>query len=152
VIERHRSIFWLLGDLIVNELIVEADARCLGGRVAVDNAVETRPVRRGETQRAGVAARVQGAAVELELVELGARPADDGDFGVRGRVVGRRDEIPAVGDDFAGLGIGDDGAEGTAVAGEHVLLGKGDRSLQVGFVEFCNVVVIVCFVCCWCGC
>lgn len=108
----------------VNEFVVEAVFGGVAARAGVEVSREARPIDGAEAHGAGFAAGVELAAGELEIAERVTGSADGGDFGVRGGIVGGRDEIDSGGED-AGV-LYNDGAEGTAAAGVHVVDGKLD--------------------------
>ena len=87
--------------MLVNKIVVEADSGgVLSGRSKI-NAIEPRPVDRGETHRAGLATGVENAAAQLEAFQIAAGVADRGDFGVRGGIEKTRHLVPAAANNFA---------------------------------------------------
>jgi hypothetical protein len=113
--------------------VVEAHRRGIGRAVAEVDALGPRPVDGAEAHRAGLAAGVEVAAVELERAERAAGLADRHDLGVRGGVVGRRHLVGALGENGAVL---DDQRRERPAAGVHVgerqLDGAGHEAARIG--------------------
>ena len=105
-------------QFLVNERVIEARARGIGGYAGIKHARRPRPVNRAQTHRTRLASGVEVATVQLKLFKRAARFAYGDDFGVRGWIVCGGDAICALGDDAAVFC--DDGAEGAAAAGVHI--------------------------------
>src|SRR5579871_1379019 len=121
---RQRARCGIFAEFIVEKGVIEAGARCVCGRGAVVDGVETRPVRGGETHGTRLAACVEFAAGESEGVERLAGSANRVDFAVRCGIVGRRNGVSAFADDLAAFD--DDGSEGASFTGDDVLSGQCD--------------------------
>ena len=106
-------------QLLVNELVVEADGGGIGLGIAVENPARPGPLNGPQAHGAGFATSVEVAAIELEGAQLLAGFADGIDFGVAGGVVGAGDLVEAAGDDCAVFHH--HRAEGAAVPGLHFI-------------------------------
>src|SRR5437016_2378117 len=88
-------------DLLVDEIVVEADAGGVAPSTGVINSVEPRPVNRGETHRTGLTARVEDAAAQIETLQCATGIANRRHFRVRGRIEQARHLIASAADDLA---------------------------------------------------
>src|SRR2546430_139183 len=116
------------GDLLVNKIVVEADPGGVlpsGGKI---NAIEPRPINRGETHRTGLATGVEDATAQIEALQGAAGVADRGDLRVGGWIERQRDLIAAAADRLTVHN--DDRAERTAAVDAHA--GTSERD---GFVH-----------------
>jgi hypothetical protein len=95
---RNPSQLRRLRNFAIDESIVEADLRRLDPRVGVIDALQSRPIDRGEAHRAGLAARVDVAVRQVESTKQRASATNGHDLGMRSRVIARRDLIPTLGD------------------------------------------------------
>jgi len=96
---RNPSQLRRLCHFAVNESIVEADLRRFDPRVGIVDTPQACPIDRAEAHRAGLAARVDVAVRQVERAKQRAGSANGYDLGMRGRVIARRDLIPALRDD-----------------------------------------------------
>ena len=124
LLDRGEAVGVGAGDLLVEDGVVEAAGGGILTAGGIDDAVDAGPVQRAEAHRAGLAARVDGAAAQVEAVERGAGGADGDDLGVGGGVLGGGDAVHALGDD--GAVLDDDGAERAALRLDGVA-GEADR-------------------------
>src|SRR5262249_7266803 len=99
--ERQRAFAYPGLNFAVDRRIVEADCGRVGARVGVIDAVDPGPIDGAETHGTRLAARIDVAALEAEGADGPAGFADRHDLGMRGRIVCRRDLVPAAGDDLA---------------------------------------------------
>jgi len=125
---RNRSQFRGPSNLAVNKAVIEPDPRRLGTRIRVVNAPQSRPIDRAEAHRAGLATRVDVAVRQFERPKPCAGSANGHDLGMRGRIVARRDLIPAFSDDR--VIPDDDRAEWSATVRAHFLERKVDGVLH----------------------
>src|SRR5690554_1731853 len=75
-------------ELLIDAVVIEADGGRMMAGVGVIDSVEPSPVDRPEAHRAGLAARVDFAALQAEAVQDPTGLADRHDLGMRGRIVG----------------------------------------------------------------
>src|ERR1022692_1603080 len=108
-----------LRDFLIDERVVEADFSSIRCRIAEENAVWPRPINRSETHRTWFAGGVNLAAFQLEELKFLASLADGNNFRMRGGIVGLRDPIHGLGDDFVALH--DDGTERSAAPRADIL-------------------------------
>ena len=131
-----------LRELAVDERIVEADARSVGGQVAKVHTSQVRPIDGAQAHGAWLARGVNLAILKNESAEFGAGLANGDDLRVGGWIVGRGHAIHTFRDDDA---IFDDhGAERSALAGEDIVEGELDSSghksvVHVRLDEWVNV-------------
>src|SRR6266498_5564405 len=93
--ERDLSQLGRPSNFAENESIIKPDLRRLGSRIRVVNAPQSRPIDRAEAHRAGLATRVNVAVWQVERAKQRTGAANGYDLGMRGRVVARRNLIPA---------------------------------------------------------
>src|SRR5258707_4007440 len=92
---RNLSQFRHPRNFAVNEPIIKPDLRRLGPRISVVNTPQSRPIDRAEAHRAGLATRVDVAVWQVKRAKQRTGAANGYDLGMRGRVVARRNLIPA---------------------------------------------------------
>src|ERR1035441_6806478 len=114
--------------LFVEKRIVEAGGSSIGGGVAVENRIATRPVERRQAHRAGLTTGVDHATPELKVTERFARRANGDDLCVGRGVVDGGHQVDTGGDDLARAY--DHRAKRTARAGDDVLRRQRDGSLH----------------------
>src|ERR1039458_9152341 len=92
-----------LRDFLIDERVVEADFSSIRYRITEENAVWPRPINRAETHRTWFAGGVNLAAFQLEELKFLASLADGNNLRMCGRIVGLRNPIHGLGDDFVSL-------------------------------------------------
>ena len=91
----------ILAKFRVEESVVKAGARRIGGAGSVVDSVEPRPVGGSEAHGAGLATGVELAAGESKGSESFGGGANGVDLGVRGGIVGSGDGVGALANDLA---------------------------------------------------
>ena len=135
-----RAFFRSQGELGVEVDVVEADGGGVFDTKSIVDPLDACPVDGAEAHRARFAGGVDFAVSEAEVADLRAGVADGGDFAVGGGVVVPQDLVPAFADDFAIAHH--DGAEGSAVAGEHAFSGELDgatHELRIGVHDWGSI-------------
>src|SRR5260370_32752230 len=92
---------WRQRHFAIDELIVEADCRCLLAGVRVIERAESGPIDGAQAHRARLATRIDLAIRQMESAGLRAGATDGDDFGVGGGVAGRGDLVATFGHDDA---------------------------------------------------
>src|SRR5262245_35608103 len=123
---RNPSQLRRLCHFAVNESIVEADLRRFDPCVSVVVTPQACPIERAEAHRSGLAAGVDVAGRQVERAKQRAGSANGYDLGMRGRVIARRNLIPALRDDR--IVADNDCAEWPAAIRAHFLKRKRDRA------------------------
>src|SRR5882757_6615730 len=88
---RNTARFRRASQLFVNERIVKACVRSIGGNSSIKNARRTGPVNGAQAHRTGLASGVKLAVSKLKCAERPAGRAYRDDFRMRGRIVRGRD-------------------------------------------------------------
>src|SRR5882757_2744974 len=95
---RNAPRFRRASQLFINERIVKARVRRIGGNSSVEDARWTRPINRTQAHRTRLASGVKLAVSKLKCTERPAGRANRNDFGVRGGIVRSGDAVGAFTD------------------------------------------------------
>jgi len=118
---RDRAVTKVLGDFLIDKLIVKLNVGGVVLGVGVVNFLQARPIDCGKTHGTWLATCVDNGADKFEIFLVGTRHANSLHLGMRGGIVGGGDLIPALADHQAILH--NHCAKWTAIA-PHILAGK----------------------------